>query len=214
MNSPWVLYVGAALVVVLSILGLVSAVLTGLKLLRRVQKPVSEPVACWFEKHRFPHFLNRLFPRGGESKLGRWVWGRHDIIFPRRCSVCLHYDFEHGQQSIGGQLVESEDEAANLIAQQHLMHDYVWDVDGEEVRVDLAELGACKVHDSYVLPGGSCGQFERSAGGALDPEPGGERDAAPEAGGLAGWNPARDPGAGDQEADAGGDRADRDGADV
>jgi hypothetical protein len=86
--------------------------------------------------------------------------------------------------------VENEQEAVNLTAQQHLLRDYVWDVEGREVTMDPESLGGCNVHEAYVTQAGVCEHFERIHGGALVPP---EQRVIPKPEEVTGWHAAVNP---------------------
>lgn len=147
------------------------------------------------ERFKLPRRLNKVVPRKGTSHEGvtracKRVWSYHDRMFPRRCEHCIHFDYKRGQDSLHGRLADGEADMLNVTAQQHLMQDFAWDVDGVTVNVDTNQLGGCDVHDAYVLPTGTCVHFERTPGGALVPPEDRVETKAEE---VTGWKPPVDP---------------------
>jgi hypothetical protein len=156
---------------------------------------VREAVARVSERRGIPRRLNKVVPRDGTSHPGvtrvcKKIWSYHDKLFPRACEFCVHFDFKLGQDSLAGRSVESEEEAANLTAQRHLLRDYTWDVDGREVTMEPDDLGGCTVHEAYVARNSACEHFERTRGGALVPL---EQRVETEPEQVTGWKRAVDP---------------------
>lgn len=172
---------------------------------------IRERVGALAERVRVPHVVDAVFPRVGSShpglkRLGRGVWKVYDRAFPRYCRHCIHYDYQLGQDNLEGKTLESEGEAQNLVAQKLLMGDFVWDVDGEEVRIKLTDLGACSVREVYTFREGTCPRFARTPGGALDLP-----DAVSEApSGVTGWRKPRKPSEAQDDEEAGRSVADPD----
>lgn len=147
------------------------------------------------EKAKVPRYLNKVVPREGTSHAGvthvcKRIWAQHDRLFPRTCRYCMHFDFKRGQDSLHGRLADGEADMLNVTAQRHLIDDFQWDVDGKPADLDTRLLGACDVHEAYVLRTGVCVHFERVAGGALV-APEDRVETTPEQ--VTGWRPAVDP---------------------